>query len=173
MKTYFSGELTLQWIWNLIVYISTYYRSIVHGMTINKKRRIYLPDKFMTKHLTNGTKDFLFHSFTTFCYPIVPSWILQNFCCIIHIILIFDVQLPFSQEFVNLKVTDPVVSMFEPNLLLGMSLYHCISNGSPESIKKSSMVARDFNCQPIEAIVFWHSANWLAAIAICLSWTCT
>ena len=30
---------------------------------------------------------------------------------------------------------------------------------SSDSIKKSSSVARDFNCLPREAIVFWHSEN--------------
>jgi hypothetical protein len=39
-----------------------------------------------------------------------------------------------------------------------------------ESSRKSSNVARDFNCFPRDAMVFWHSANLLVASASSLSW---
>ena len=39
------------------------------------------------------------------------------------------------------------------------------SRGFSESVRKSSRVARDFKCWPRDAIVFWHSANLLAATA--------
>ena len=43
------------------------------------------------------------------------------------------------------------------------------SDDFSESIRKSSSVARDFNCRPREAIVFWHSASLLEATASSLS----
>lgn len=35
----------------------------------------------------------------------------------------------------------------------------------PASVRKSSSVARDFSCFPRDAIVFWHSASFPAAMA--------
>lgn len=43
------------------------------------------------------------------------------------------------------------------------SLMGC--SGFSESSRRSSSVARDFNCRPRDAMVFWHSASLLAATA--------